>query len=258
MSTRKDSLKGGLSQGGLLLPEDRLVNPRQWIAGVIAQFKVLWKLLVLLYIPIGLLFIVLRVISHYSDQITLSYLTRDVAAIANLPFYAGLISQMGGLIWAASLAICIFAVITLGRQNQAFRAPRRLLFHASILTAVLLVDDMFQFHEEIGEDYLGISEKVTVLALASLGIFFLFANLREILTSEYLLLGLALAFLGLSVFLDAADLEELGAVGRFFNDQLQTFAEDGVKFAGIVTWLVYFARYSYQRIRISDQSRQPN
>lgn len=258
MSTRKDSLKGGFSQGGLLLPESRLLNPRQLIAGVIAQFKKLWKLLVLLYIPIGLLFIVLRVISHYSDRITLSYLTRDVAAIANLPFYAGLISQLGGLIWAASLAICIFASITLGRQNQFSTAPRRLLFHASILTAALLVDDIFQFHEEIGEDYLGISEKVSVLVLVSLGMFFLFANLREILTSEYLILGLALAFLGLSVFLDAADLEDFGAVGRFFSNQLQTFAEDGVKFAGIVTWLVYFARYGYQRIRVSEQSRQPN
>jgi hypothetical protein len=258
MSTQKDSLKGEVSQGGLLLPPARLVNPRQLIAGISVQFKKLWRLLLLLYLPILLLFIVLRIISHYSDRITLSYLTRDVAAIANLPFYAGLMSQMGGLMWAASLAICIFASITLGRQNQSSKASRQLLLHASILTAVLLVDDMFQFHEEIGEDYLGISEKLSVLVLVSLGLFFLFANLREIFTSEYLILGLALSFLGLSVFLDAADLEEFGAIGRFFSNQLQTFAEDGLKFAGILTWLVYFARYSYQRIRVLNQSHQAN
>lgn len=249
MSSRKDSLKGGLSREGLLLQEGKLINPRQVIAGVFTQLRNLWKFLLLLYIPILLLFITLRIVSHYSERITLSYLTRDVAAIADLPFYAGLVSQVGALIWAASLAICMFTLFTMGKRDQDLKAPRRLLFQASILTAALLFDDVFQFHEEIGEDYLGISEKVSVVALASLALFFLFSNVREILTSEYLILGLALALLGLSVFLDAADFEDFGRIGRFFNEQLQTFAEDGLKFAGLVTWLVYFARYSSQRIK---------
>jgi hypothetical protein len=249
MSTRKDSLKGDLSQGGFLLQDNQPTQIRQVIAGALEQTRKLWKLLLLLYVPILLLFVVLRVISHFSERITLSYLTRDVAAIADLPFYAGILSQMGGLLWAASLAICVFALMTLGKQNQPFTASKRLLFQASILTAVLLFDDVFQFHEEIGEDYLGISEKVSVLAIVFLGLFFLFSNLREILNSEYLILGLALGLFGGSVFLDAADLEDFGRIGKFFSDQLQTFAEDGLKFAGITTWLVYFARYGYQKIR---------
>lgn len=248
MSTRKDSLTGGLSGGGLLLQEGKLINPRQVIAGIFTQLRNLWKFLLLLYVPILLLFVTLRIVSHYSERITLSYFTRDVAAIADLPFYAGFVSQLGALIWAASLGICIFTLITMGKQDQNFKASRRLLLHASILTAALLFDDVFQFHEEIGEDYLGISEKVSVLALASLGLFFLLSNVREILTSEYLILGLALALLGLSVLFDAADLEDFGRIGRFFNEQLQTFAEDGLKFAGVVTWLMYFARYGYQKL----------
>ena len=254
MSTRKDSLKGGVSQGGLLLQDDQPTKPRQVIAGALAQFRKLWKLLVLLYVPVLLLFVVLRIVSHFSERITLSYLTRDVTAIANLPFYAGILSQIGGLLWAASLAICIFILMSLGKQDLHFTASRRFLLHASILTAVLLFDDVFQFHEEIGEDYLGISEKVSVLALVFLGLFFLFSNLREILKSEYLILGLALLLFGMSVFLDGADLEEFGAIGRFFSDQLQTFAEDGLKFAGVTTWLLYFARYGYQKITGLPQS----
>lgn len=249
MSTRKDPLPGGLSTGRILLQDTIVVRLRQFISGAWEQLRRLWKLLLVLYIPILLLFVVLRVISHFSDRITLSYLTRDVAAIANLPFYAGFLSQLGGLVWAASLAICIFTLMALGRQTQNFAAARRWLLHASILTALLLFDDVFQFHEEIGEDYLGLSEKLMVLSYVVMALIFVITNFSEIISSEYLILGLALFLFGLSVFVDGAPLDKFGAIGRFFNEQFETFAEDGLKFAGVTTWLVYFARYGYQKLR---------
>lgn len=108
---------------------------------------------------------------------------------------------------------------------------------------------MFQFHEEIGEDYLGVSERLVVLSYGVLGLIFLAINLGEIFRSEYLILGLALFRFAMSAFVDGADFEEFGEIGRLFTGQLETFAEDGLKFAGIATWLVYFARYGYQKIR---------
>ncbi len=248
MSTRKHSLDRGLSQGGTSHRDDWATRSRQLIAGAITQFKRLWGLLLLIYVPILLTFVVLRIISHFSERMTLSYLTRDVAAIADLPFYAGLVSQLGALVWAASLAICIFTLIVLRKQTPNFTASRRWLAHAAILTAILLFDDVFQFHEEIGEDYLGLSEKVIVLGYVGLAIIILFANFSEIINTEYLILGLALFLFGMSVFLDGAHLDRFGDIGRFFNDQLETFAEDGLKFAGIATWMVYFARYGYQKL----------
>jgi hypothetical protein len=250
MNTRKESRPGGWSQQ-VTLPEDRPLKLSQVTRGALAQFKDLWKLFLLLYIPILLLFIVLRIVSHYSDQITLSYLTRDVAAIADLPFYAGFLSQLGALLWAGSLAICLFTLLALGTQNRA--ATRRWLIQASILTAILLFDDVFQFHEEIGEDYLGLSEKLVVLSYGILGLTFLVINLGEILRSEYSILMLAVFLFGLSVFVDGADIEQFGELGRVFSDQLETFAEDGFKFAGVATWLVYFARYGYQKIKRAQQ-----
>jgi hypothetical protein len=247
MSTRKDSLKGSSSDRWQLLRGDWTNLLKRVIPGALTQFKQLWKLLLFLYVPILLLFIALRVVSHFSERITLSYLTRDIAAIADLPFFAGLVSQLGGLLWAAGLTICVFTLFTLLNQKDS-AAARRFLLQGAILTGVLLFDDVFQFHEEIGEDYLGISEKIVVLGYLLLTLFFLFSNLGEILSSEYLILGLALGLFGLSIFFDAVDLEDFGRIGRIFNDQFQTFAEDGFKFAGIITWLVYFARYGYQKI----------
>jgi hypothetical protein len=91
---------------------------------------------------------------------------------------------------------------------------------------------------------------VIVLSYLILTVLFLFINFREILSSEYLLLGLALAMFGLSIFLDAADLDDYDRYGLFFSEQFQIFLEDGFKFVGIATWLAYFLRYSVQRIKM--------
>jgi hypothetical protein len=218
--------------------------------GLFTQLGKLWKVLLFLYGSILLFFVVLNVISRSSDHITLSYFTRDVSAIGDLPFYAGLVSQLGGLLWSAALTICIFTFILLKRLGPDTERSRRFLLQAVILTGTLLLDDIFLFHEDIGPDYLHLSERVIVLSYLILTVLFLFINFREILSSEYLLLGLALAMFGLSIFLDAADLDDYDRYGLFFSEQFQIFLEDGFKFVGIATWLAYFLRYSVQRIKM--------
>jgi hypothetical protein len=212
------------------------------------QLGKLWKVLLFLYGSLLLFFVILDLISRSSDQITLSYFTRDISAIGNLPFFAGLVSQLGGLLWSAALTICIFAYFVLRAQEQNTRLPRRFLLQAALLTGVLLLDDFFLFHEDIGPDYLHISERLIVLSYGLIAAVFLFSNLREILASEYLILGLALILFGLSIFVDAVDLEKLNGLESIFNEQFSIFLEDGFKFVGVATWLVYFARYGLQRI----------
>lgn len=219
------------------------------VQGTFSQLGRLWKLLLFLYASILLLFVILDLISRSSDEITLSYFTRDISAIGNLPFFAGLVSQLGGLLWSAALAVCLFSYFVLRGQRQEARSSRRFLLQAALLTGVLLLDDFFLFHEDIGPDYLHISEKVIVLSYGLIASAFLFFNLREILSSEYLILGLALGLFGLSIFVDAFGLEQLEAFGPVFNEQFSIFLEDGFKFVGVATWLVYFARYGAQRIR---------
>jgi hypothetical protein len=80
-------------------------------------------------------------------------------------------------------------------------------------------------------------------------VFFLIANRNEILSSEYLVLGLALSLFAISIVLDAADLDDFERLDTFFWEQFLLFLEDAFKFLGIATWLVYFARYASQKIR---------
>lgn len=225
-----------------------MLKTNQIIRGVFGQLNQLWRLLLFLYASILVFFVILDLISRTSDKITLSYFTRDITAIGHLPFFAGLVSQLGGLLWAATLAICLFTFFILKRGGQEAGSARRFLLQAAILTAVLLLDDFFQFHESIGPDYLHVSEKMVVLAYGIYTLFFLFSNFNEILRSEYLILGLALGLFGLSVAMDGLHLEDIDMFSGFMNEQLSIFLEDGLKFVGVATWLVFFARYGYQKI----------
>ena len=221
---------------------------KQIANGAFAQFGKLWKVFLYLYIPIILLFFTLHAISGSSDRITLSYFTRDISAIGDLPFFAGLVSQIGGLLWSAALAVCVFTFFILRRQSPHAGSARRYLAHAAILSAVLMLDDFFLFHEDIGPDYLGIREKVIILSYLILCALFLVLNVNEILASEYVILGAALVMFGTSIFLDAANLNDFEEYGSFFSEQFQIFLEDGFKFVGVATWLAYFARYGFQKI----------
>ena len=223
-----------------------LEKARQILINALDQLRALWKFLLFLYLPIVLFFVLLSSISRASGDITLSYFTRDISAIGGLPFYAGMVSQIGGLFWSATLAICLFTYILLRRQDS--KSSRQFLLHAALLTAVLMLDDFFLFHEDIGPDYLHIGEKTIVFFYLLLCIGFLLFNIREVLSSEFVILGAALALFGMSIFIDAVDLDEIDLYERLINDQLEIFLEDGFKFVGVATWLAYFARYGYQKI----------
>jgi hypothetical protein len=220
---------------------------RDFLSGTSLQVRRLWKALVVLYLPIVLLFILVGILSRVVDDASLAFFLRDVVATGKLPFFAGFVAQLAAILWSASLTVCFFALYVLRQQDGSLASARRLLLHGGVLTLALLLDDVFLFHEEIAPDYLRISEKLVVASYGILGIVFVFANWKEILSSEYLILMLALGLFGVSILLDALPIQDLNL--RYFWEQLEIYLEDGSKFAGIATWLLYFARYSSQRIQ---------
>jgi hypothetical protein len=157
-------------------------------------------------------------------------LTRDVVAVADTHLYAGMLSTMGIMLWSAASSLCLLAGAALLRRRGAGDAPFFLLA-AGLLTAVLALDDAFLIHERVAPSWLHVPQTGVFLAYAgSMGGFFLFF-LRRILATDFLLLAVALGFLGVSMGVDA--------VLSYSN--LETFLEDSCKFAGIVFWLAYFA-----------------
>lgn len=224
---------------------------KQIRADVVSQLRYLWKGLLSLYLPIALLFIFIGVLSRVSD-VSLVFVLRDITATAKLPFFAGFVSQLGLMLWSASLTICLFALGMLRRQQGDLSASKRFLVHGTVLTAILAIDDIFLFHEEVAPNYLHLNEEVVFAIYAIVGIGFVLLNWREILSSEYALLMLALMLFATSVLLDALPFESFHL--RYFWELLALFLEDGFKFAGIVTWLMYFVRYAIQQMEVAQRS----
>ena len=114
----------------------------------------------------------------------------------------------------------------------------RFLSASGLLTLFLGFDDTFLVHEDLLPNHLGVWEPLTYVGYAGLGLFYLVRFYSVVLGTEYLLLGLALLLLGISASLDVVwDQHIIALPGR-----IVFLVEDGAKFTGIVSWLVYSAR----------------
>ncbi|HNN13604.1 MAG TPA: hypothetical protein PKL78_08605 [Anaerolineales bacterium] len=222
------------------------------ISGMLIQTRILWKsLLLYIYLPVltmlGLTLIMILTI----PSINPSTLFRDITARAELPFYTGFMSQIGAQIWTAALTVTTCSYFFLKVVQKGLPSQISFLVFASIFTAVLLVDDLFLFHEQIAPDYLLIDQKLVYGGYLSLAAAFVYFNRNEILSSDYLILVLALLFLGASIFFDVFDgrLNRLLFQGSERGEHILVFLEDGSKFVGIATWCGYYVRYAYSILR---------
>jgi hypothetical protein len=164
--------------------------------------------------------------------VPVSMMTRDIAALGHLHPLAGVLSNLGILLWAATAAICLFVAMT---ERGRLSAPVvRCLLFAGLLSAWLTLDDCFQIHEDLSPNYLGVSERYVYLSLALAMVIHLWTSRAVILRSRWSLLALAFAFLGASAMLDTLLLRWVQRLGEW-----EFFFEDGSKWLGIVCWNAY-------------------
>lgn len=160
--------------------------------------------------------------------------TRDMAAIAGVHPLTGVISNVGILLWSTAASICVFAALATRRLGVT--ADSGFLLASGALTTVLLLDDLFMFHEQLAPDYLGITELVVVAVYIALTAVYGIYYRAIILRTEFLLLGSALIFFTISVIADL--LESRG--------WSYLIIEDGAKLLGIANWCCYYFRSSLQ------------
>lgn len=170
-------------------------------------------------------------------QIPLETLTRDPSAVLEAPFYVGLVSHIGILLWCAAAAICLFGAVFLSTTGE--KTFSVFLAASGLLTTILLLDDVFLFHEEIAYTYFYISQKKVYAGYALLGLLYLYRFRHTILKSDFLFLALAFFFFAASIGIDL--LPETVIPHHFLF-------EDGFKLLGIVGWSAYLIRTSYQAL----------
>jgi hypothetical protein len=176
------------------------------------------------------------------------FFTSDPFVLGHLPFYAGILSNIGILLWCSTAAICFFSALTL--ENKVHTGHwKQFLWTSGFLTSLLLFDDLFQLHRIF---YLKYMRLTTVLVYFTYGLFVVYYLNRfkkQIWQTDYLLLVLALGFFALAVVFDTMSLLPRGG----------TASSDGLKLFGIVSWFTYFVRTCAQVPRytsISNENRR--
>lgn len=187
---------------------------------------------------VSALFLMAMLVLHWGLDVKISHLTRDPVAIMDAPPYLGFLSSIGILLWSATGAICLFSAGLISKLGPR-SAFKRFLFISGFLTLILVVDDLFLLHEEVIEDVFSFDEKLILVAyFLAIGIYLL-AYRDLILETDFLILGGALFFFGISTVTDKFPLPGI-------DPYLQ---EDGAKLIGIVSWLAYYMRTSAAVLR---------
>ena len=168
-------------------------------------------------------------------------LTRDPANTLEFPWYFGAVSYLGILMWCATATMCLFTVAVLrGRPEAAARCS--FVLGAGLLTGLLMLDDLFLFHEVVFPYVLHYPEWALYGTYAAIVLFLMRAGWPSLRSTPYPVLMAACVLLGLSTVSDTL-------TNTADDVSLKFFVEDGFKFLGISSWFAYFSSVSLEWTR---------
>ncbi len=165
-------------------------------------------------------------------QVPYDQLLLDPNSLNKVPWYTGLVSNLGILGWTTATATGFFGSWVArygGRPGAA-----SMLRWGAVLSTVLLFDDLFQLHVAVKP--LGISKPMVYAGyLLATGVWSVlqFQEIRR--TRSELLLASGAAFAA-SVIVD-----QVGASLPLFSTQGALVLEDASKFLGVLAWAQYFS-----------------
>ena len=182
-----------------------------------------------IYVPALAIFAFTGLVSVYAD-IPIGFFLRDPTVTLGGHPLTGMQSNLGVLVWCAAAAICFFTGailknVTLDKTLSSF------FLWSGMITSVLLLDDLFLFHDDLAIHYLKLDEKVILAGYFLVSAIYFVRFRKIILSSDWFLMFTAAVFFGSSIGID------------FFLEKWESswriFLEDGFKFLGIINWSGY-------------------
>ena len=167
-----------------------------------------------------------------ADPQYIPFLTRDMAAWAQVHPLTGLLSSLGVMLWVATGAICAFTASLLWTSSRDIAL---FLASSSLITFYLAADDMFMIHESWAPVYLGIGDTTVYAGLAAIMLGYVLRFARTLLSLDLVFFIAAISLLGSSVLCDEI-FEMLGIE----PDAWGYLAEDGLKWLGIAAWSGFY------------------
>jgi len=201
------------------------------------MLKISPRLLVLMYGPaVSLLAIV--ALAALRLNLPISMLTCDLAGLANVNPLCGVLSSLGVLLWCVTAAISLFAAAVTSSRGDYRQSAFLIAFAA--LSLILMLDDMYMFHEYLAAEFLGLRQRYVILAYMVITIGLLVSFRKIILAGDYAFLVVAIGFFSFSVGIEK--------VLSYHKDSWFYLVEDGTKFLGLVSWAGYFIRHSWFQV----------
>ncbi|MGB5759299.1 MAG: hypothetical protein WBM50_20465, partial [Acidimicrobiales bacterium] len=165
-------------------------------------------------------------------QVPYDELLLDPNNINKVPWYTGLVSNLGILGWTTATATGFFGS-WIARYGGR-RAAATMLGRGAVLSTILLLDDLFQLHVAV-KPLLGVSKPVVYVGYLVVAAWWFATGRDEIArTRTELLLASAAAFGG-SIVLD-----QLGPAIFGLDEARSLLLEDACKFLGVLAWAQYF------------------
>jgi hypothetical protein len=156
----------------------------------------------------------------------------DTNAIGDLPFYTGIVSNMGIILWFSSAVMAWFSARL--ASNAVHRSQYHYLNYFGLLSMILFLDDMLMIHEQVPGILPFVSEKKIYAAYLALALYGMYRYRAVILKTPYSIAMMSLLFLLFSMVVDIFQERLEDEIGRY-----RIVLEDGFKFLGIVHWFGY-------------------
>lgn len=211
-----------------------------------------YRFLLALYAPpialLALVGIVARVIG-----VEPGVFLRDPAHIAHVPFYTGIISNLGIAVWCAGAVMALFAAAALPKTPDR-REDRRFLLWSGLLTLYLMVDDLAMLHDDVYRNLFHIYEQVVFLVYLPIAAIYLTRFRRQLFGPHVALVVLTGVFTILSLTMDQWHML-LTVFGRIIVPENQ-LVEKGAKLLSMVSWMAFLARTAADAVGTRD-SRAP-
>lgn len=174
----------------------------------------------------ALLLLAIRFVAH-PRGIHLDALLRDPNGVSGAPFYVGVLSMVGILGWGAAASAGAVGWSTLhAERDPELRRLALALGGFAILSIVLGLDDLAQFHEDIAPKFLGVDEKLVFSVYGIYAVAWAVTFRRLLLDRVPVLLPAAVLGFASSILIDL--------IGD--KVELPMFLEDSPKLLGIYLW----------------------
>lgn len=165
-------------------------------------------------------------------QVPYDELLLDPNNVAGIPWYTGLVSNLGILGWTTATVTGFFGAWIAHHGNRI--AASRMLLHGALLSTILLFDDLLQLHV-ILEPVTGIPKVAVYLAYLLVAMHWMTSQWRELRRTRAELLIAAGAAFALSIGLD-----QIAVLVPWLSRNQRLLGEDAAKFLGVLAWAQFF------------------